>query len=143
MSCSICEMFFNWSMIVSIMARLRSSKRSPSGINRCFMLRSLLGDELNASDFEQLFCQLLRNITLVSKHFAKQLLQQLRHGSAVVGVARSQHEIQQFASIIHDQMQLCCQRTNRPKFCRVQLSPQTLCAEECGDYGRRSTRWNP
>lgn len=55
-------MFFNWSMMVSMMARLRRSKRSPSGINRCFILRSLFCNELDACGFEQLFCQLLRDI---------------------------------------------------------------------------------
>ncbi len=33
------------------------------------------GDELNACGFEQLFCQLLRDIALVGKHLTKQLLE--------------------------------------------------------------------
>src|SRR4028118_231751 len=103
--CSICEMFFNWSMMVSMRARLRRSKRSPSGINRCFILRSLFGNELDACGFKQLFCQLLRDIAFVGKHFAKQLLHQFRDGCAVIGVAGSQHEIEQFATVVHDEMQ--------------------------------------
>lgn len=51
-----------------------------------------LGDELNACGFEQLFCQLLRDIAFVCKHFAKQLLQQFRNRNAVIGVARSQDD---------------------------------------------------
>ena len=37
--CSLWEMFFNWSMMVSIMARFRSSRRSAKSIKRFFILR--------------------------------------------------------------------------------------------------------
>jgi hypothetical protein len=64
-----------------------------------------LGDELNACGFQQLFCQLLRDIAFVSKYFAEQLLQQLWNGDAVIGVAGREHDIEQFSSVIDDQMQ--------------------------------------
>jgi hypothetical protein len=64
-----------------------------------------LGDELNACGFEQLFCQLLRDIAFVSKHLAKQLSEQFRHRGAVVRIAGSQDDAEQFASVIDDEMQ--------------------------------------
>ena len=64
-----------------------------------------LGNELNACGFEQLFCQFVRDITFVSKHLAKQLLQQFWDRGAVISVARSQNHVEQFASVINHQMQ--------------------------------------
>jgi len=63
------------------------------------------GDELNACGLEQLFCQLLRDITFVREHFAKQLLQQLWHGRAVISVAGGQDDVEEFASVIDNEMQ--------------------------------------
>ena len=56
-----------------------------------------LDEQLNAPCFQELFCQLLRDISFVGKHFAKQLLQQFRHGRAVIGIARSQQDIEQLS----------------------------------------------
>jgi len=83
--------------MVSIIERLRSIKRSFKGIKRCFMLRSLLSNELNACGIEQLFCELLGDIAFVSKHFAKQLLQQFRNRGTVIGVAGKWQDVEQFS----------------------------------------------
>ena len=40
--CSICEMFFNWSTIVSTITRLRSKSLSSSGSSVFFMLARML-----------------------------------------------------------------------------------------------------
>jgi len=64
------------------------------------------GNELNACGLEQLFCQSLRDIAFAREHFAEQLLQQVWDRRAVIGVARSQDDVEQFASVVNHQMQL-------------------------------------
>ena len=46
-----------------------------------------------------------QDIPLVGEHLAKQLLQQFRHRGAVIGVARSQHDVEQLSPVIDHQMQ--------------------------------------
>ncbi len=65
-----------------------------------------LGDELNACGFEQLFGEPLRNVAFVREDFAEQLLQQLGNWSPVIGIAGSQDDVEEFSSVIDDEMQL-------------------------------------
>ena len=87
------------------MARKREHQPVIEGHQALFHVALELGNELNACGFEQLFCQFVRDITFVSKHLAKQLLQQFWDRGAVIGVARSQNHVEQFASVINHQMQ--------------------------------------
>jgi hypothetical protein len=59
-----------------------------------------LCEELDAEVGQQLLGQSCRNIASISKDFAKQLLQQLRHWLAVIGIARGNTEIEQFSVLI-------------------------------------------
>lgn len=45
------------------------------GHQSLFHIAFEFGDDLNACGLQQLFCQFLRDIAFVGKHFAKQLLQ--------------------------------------------------------------------
>ncbi len=91
------EMFCNWSMMVSIIERLRSIPSVMEGNQSLFDVTLEFGEQLNACGMEQLFRQVWRDIAFVRKQFATQLLQQFRHWSAVISVAWSQDDVEQFS----------------------------------------------
>ena len=61
-----------------------------------------LGVELNATGLEQLQRQLLRDISSVSEYLAKQPLEQVHHWLSVIGISRSEGDVEQFTMLIDD-----------------------------------------
>lgn len=62
------------------------------------------GKELNIKSFKQMLGELGADVASVGKDFATQVSQQVADGFTVVGIARSQGDIEQFAAFAHDQM---------------------------------------
>ena len=71
-----------------------------------FHVRFELGDQLDARVLPELESKFLRNIASVAKHLAKELLEKLGHRLPLIGITGSQLDVEEFSSLIDDQMQL-------------------------------------
>ena len=90
-----------------------------------------LGHQLNTGGFEQLLCQLLRDIALVRKDFTEQLLQQLGDWGPVIGVAGRETDVEEFTSVIDHQMQFEAKEPIDRSF------------SACGKVFKHFMLWNP
>ena len=100
---SIWEIFFSWSLMVSIIDRWRNRSWSSRGSVRCFMFlrRGVISSRPLGP---QLVKERLGDVALVSAELAKPGFSQVRHGLAVIHVARNkarrQLASQYFAPVI-------------------------------------------
>ena len=70
-----------------------------------FHIRFDPNDELNVEICQEFFKKWLRNIASITNQFAKHAAHQFRNWFSVIDISRREHHIQDFATIIDDQMQ--------------------------------------
>lgn len=63
-----------------------------------------LGDQLNVEGVQQELKKRLGDVALVAKQLAEQLFDQLGNWLAIVNISRRKCQVEQFPSIIEDQM---------------------------------------
>jgi len=112
---SICEMFLSWSIMDSMMARLREPqfiRKMHEPIGHVF---AQTGDELE-SLFKELGSQRSRDIAAISDQFASQTFDQCWNRLAVIDIAWRQTTRKPLATIIDGQVQL---ETKEPAHSRL------------------------
>ena len=62
-------------------------------------------DKLDVEGAQQFFKQLFGNVAFIGKQFTEEFSDHLGNRLAIIHIARCQHEIEQFASVIENQVQ--------------------------------------